>query len=118
MAAPVLRAQFIFYSIPAEMKLIPRDDDNIGRFEVSGKCFDPAKKYVRLRLGNAKDTSIYDKTIKLDEESKFIVQLGIPAEFAEYKLVIYSYDLLGNQTLEKEVPGLVAGDYFIVSGQS
>lgn len=115
----VVRAQFVFYSIPAEMKLIPRDSDNIGRFTLSGKCFDPAKKYVRVLLQNIeKDTYPFNQTVLLDEESKFNVKLGIPAEFSEYKLIIYSMDLNGNQTLEKEVKGLVAGDYYIVEGQS
>ncbi|MBL7932702.1 MAG: T9SS type A sorting domain-containing protein [Bacteroidia bacterium] len=101
------------------MKLIPRDDDNMGRFVVAGKCFNPEKKYVRLLLHNAEnDTYIYDKTIRLDEESKFSATLEIPAKFEEYKLIIYSYDEQGNQNLVKEVPGLVAGDYFLISGQS
>lgn len=112
-------AQFIFSSIPAEMKLIPRDTDNIGRFELTGKCFDPAKRFARVLLYDTDNKKyLFDQTLKLDQDSKFSLQLGIPAVFAEHKLIIYSMDALGNQTLEKEVKGLVAGDYFIIEGQS
>lgn len=117
--AIVLRAQLLFTELPVDMKLIPRGADNLGRFTVAGTSLQASKKFVRITLRNTtRQTTHVDKVLSLGTGGKFSIELSIPAAFEEYQLNVYSLDALGNEYLEEQVNRLVAGDYFIVGGQS
>ncbi len=113
------QAQVVFTDIPVDMKLIPRDSDNIGYFSVAGYCVQNTKTSLRIVLKNSESQQLlYDRVLNFEKDGRFNLRLGIPAELAEYQLSIYSIASDGTSMLEQSVNRLVAGDYFIIGGQS
>lgn len=111
-------AQLAFKDLPVHWQMIPRAADNRGHFRVSGNCTNTKISAVRISIRlNSNLSFIYDKLIPL-ENGGFSADLSIPSALADYNLAVYSVDNTNKEVLEREVKELVAGDYFIVTGQS
>lgn len=112
-------AQLSFDEIPADLQMFPRDKYSIGHFTVSGSSSNPAVKSVRMIVRQRNTSSVlYNKLQVLPKNGSFSFTVGIAAQLADYDLEMYSINQDGFEQLEKQVTQLVAGDFFIVSGQS
>jgi len=112
-----LSAQIEFSKIPKYLQLFPRDSSNYGHFEVQG--YSPVAGKLRtlvseMTTGAAVET--FSQTLKAYET--FTVTHKIPACLKEYKLEVFLTENSKEEHREKLVYGLVAGDFFIVDGQS
>jgi hypothetical protein len=114
-----LRSQLVFTSIPSDLQMIPRTSDNSGSFTLQGTCFTPSITGIRSVL-RANSTSIVwqDAYSPLDGNGKFSTPHVVPAQLEDYDLEIYTVDIKNESVLQKTIKKLVAGDYFLVSGQS
>jgi len=112
-----VQAQIEFFKLPSQLQLFPRDKNNFGNFEIKGR----AKAHVKLRTKVSEMSSgkgIEALAIELDSAEFFTIKHKIPAGLKEYKLELFATH--GSQQEQKidSVFHLVAGDFFIVSGQS
>jgi len=112
-------AQLVFSAIPSDLQMIPRDQNNMGLFTVSGSCTDPSILALRFVLRMNKDTSVYmNRLVTIETNGLFSVNLSIPAGLADYDLRVYAAGQGTTEVLKKTVKELVCGDFFIATGQS
>lgn len=119
--SPAAFAQLIFDKIPSDLQMFPRDSEGLGWIQVSGRTTDGSVRGLRLVLQMNTDSSsslFRTEQVPLDEHHGFSVKLAIPARLADYDLRVYVLGQDHQETLYRTIRHLVAGDFFIVSGQS
>lgn len=116
-------AQVTFSSIPLDMQLVPRDlVTNRGIITVAGTV-NIASPYQAIKLKIYRDTTLID-TVRQNlsfsgNVAFFSMQYGIPAELAEYDIAICGIiSGSGREALVDSVVDIVAGDAYIIQGQS
>ncbi len=118
--SPFLPAQISFFSVPADLQMFPRVEAvNSGSFLVSGQCNTENVVAVRSVLReNGADTVIELYEQRLGSERRFDIIHHVPARLSEFSLYIYEVDTKDEALLVKKVQDLVAGDFFVIAGQS
>lgn len=111
-------AQLLFSSLPSDLQMMPRDRSNLGHFTVSGSTTDTSIHAIHILLRRNSDAFLQDDRVLPLKDGNFSTDLSIPALLDDYTLEVYSLGRNKKETLEKTVKQLVAGDFFIVSGQS
>jgi hypothetical protein len=112
-----LPAQIEFSKIPKYLQFFPRDTANYGHFEIQG--YSPSPGVLRTVLSemlSGTPAETFTRTLKAYES--FTVAHNIPACLKEYKLEVFLKEDSQPEQLEKLVYGLLAGDFFMVDGQS
>lgn len=112
-----LCAQIQFVSLPANLQLFPRDENNFGHFEVKGISAFKAK--IRSVVSKKSSGEIIETfAAEVSEGKSFLFQHRIPAMLEEFTLEIFAKDTGYSEHLVRKVNDLLAGDFFIVAGQS
>jgi hypothetical protein len=111
--------QVQFTSFPYELQFFPRDSSGYGFIPVKGKSKTPGIAFLNLELVKTSNDSVtFNKVIKIIGDSNFSTEVPIPAVISEFKLHAVVYDLSGKLLAHDSVGRLVAGDVFMVMGQS
>jgi len=109
-----------FDNLPANYQLYGRDPDNQANVVISGKILAPGfTDFSVLKYRN--DTLVgYQKTaLKYSgSEAPFSFQNKIKAELAEYSFDVYMYKSAGDSSVVAHREKVVAGDFYIIYGQS
>jgi len=108
-------SQINFTSLPGDLELIPRDSADYARFSVSGTC--PSTVTAMKVTISGSMTVSEEKYVKIANGS-FQIPLRLQARLTEYTLIVSFYDGTGKETDKKIVNDIVAGDVFIIGGQS
>ena len=112
-----------FTKIPLDNQLIPRDlSTNKGNAKIEGSV-NASTNYTKLRVEVFRNTSLLNSTdISLNytnfQASFAFNALLIEAELAKYSFKIYGVKSNNTATLVKTVSNVVAGDVYIIQGQS
>jgi hypothetical protein len=113
-----VNAQVNFTAIPADLDLIPRDTDSSGTIVVRGENSDPGYNSVHSQLvAMSNQEVVEDKITDIGPDGLFSFLHHIPAKLQEYELHIYLRSPAAELPV-KTVKRLVAGDCFIIAGQS
>lgn len=104
-----------FSEMPAKYRLYPRDAQNLGHVVVQGTVLDAGKdSAVVIVTRNGAPFSRARATLTYQGGgAAFQFSLPIPAELAEYRI-----QCLINTEVAASVDSIVAGDVFIIGGQS
>ena len=116
-----LSAEIIYENFPQDMQLYARDvPTNQAIVTVSGRAQGVATgDEVELRVYR-NGSIVATQTQPLDyqnDEANFHIQATILAELADYTFVFYTTSG-GTQTIDRTAVNIVAGDVFIIDGQS
>lgn len=112
-----------FSQLPQHKQLYPRSlVTNKGTVHIAGEINDPAQTYKEIRLKAHRNGVALSPILTIPLEwsngmTSFTVDYEIPAELANYKIEVYGFDC-ESETLEACVRELVAGDAYIIQGQS
>lgn len=118
----VVNAQIVYDTVPLNRQLVGRDIiSNTGDIIVNGNVDNTSTPYdslkVKLYRNNIPQDSISKLLIYSGNYAPFNFKIPITAELENYKIEIYGKSG-AVETLEKEVDSLVAGDVFMINGQS
>lgn len=117
-----LSAQIALTDFPEKRQLYPRDlGTNNGLVVAAGSVDNSGAAYTEMRL------KIYRENILIETKTQnlvystggvapFSLSHDIPAELANYKYELYGFD--GAETLEQATDSVVAGDAYIIQGES
>lgn len=108
-------------SFPKDMQLLPRNKNtNKANYNISGKIL-PNSGFSELLLKIYKSESIYKETTyplsNNTSTASFLIPFEINAELSNYTLELYGKKN-NDLTLLKKATKVVAGDVFIINGQS
>jgi len=110
-------AQVTFSKIPKQLQLFPRDENNFGHFEVEGKSTVPATiRTVVSEVASGKLTETF--SLQISPDKVFVINHKIQACLKEYNLEVFITDTSLVEQRVEFIRNLVAGDFFIVAGQS
>lgn len=114
--------QVTFDNIPLDKQLIGRDlNTNLGHIIVTGDVNNAMVTYDTLFIELYRDNTLHDSVSSvLNYDSglaNFNFDISIVAELSNYSIKVYG-QLGATLTLEKTVSDIVAGDVFIIQGQS
>jgi hypothetical protein len=120
LSAGTLAGQVYFTVVPNEMQFFGRGENGFGTIMLAGKASPDTVHFLRASLVRAENDSVTSLTsLKLlGGTGTFSMTLPIRAELSEYKLVIEGLSVLGVTVYTKTVSRLVAGDVFMIAGQS
>lgn len=116
-------AQIIYTKIPLDLQLIARDKEtNLGLVTIEGTVdlsngydFIKIETYRNDLLINTLDLSL----VYTNSNATFVFNTSIPAELANYSFKIYGHKSLDDTlVLDKTISKIVAGDTFVIQGQS
>lgn len=118
-----LFSQVTFTKFPLNRQLIGRDlTTNLGQVLIEGTVDNTSANYAKIKV------EIFRNTIYLGKEeislnfinntAAFNFSIYINAELANYSFDIYSEKSDLSSTLEKKIEKIVAGDAYIIQGQS
>ena len=115
--------QINYNSVPIDLQLVARDKiTNLGNVKIEGDV-DQLSDYGSIKvevyrnevLLNTVDTEL----TYIDSNAPFEFNISIQAELANYSFKIYGYNSSSNiYELDKTVSNIVAGDAYIIQGQS
>lgn len=113
--------QITYLSIPMDSQLVARNlQTNLGTFNIQGKV-DSLSIYDSICLKIYRDSnrvdSIYQSLHYYGDSAPFNFSFEVPAELHEYSVSVYGIKN-GIQTLDTTVVGLLAGDVYVIEGQS
>lgn len=117
-----LSAQIAVTEFPEKRQLYPRDlSSNEGLVVAAGSVDNSGSSYTEIRLKIYRDNVLIDtKTQNLVYSTAgvapFSLDHDITAELANYKYELYGFD--GAETLEQSADSVVAGDAYIIQGES
>jgi len=118
----LLISQISFDSIPADRQLIPRNlSTNLGTIVIKGNAASPGADYDQLQVVLNRDNLFYDsknQNLTYNEGvAQFDFEITIVAEESNYDIEVFG--IKGDDSiLEYSVDSVVAGDVFIIQGQS
>ncbi len=110
-------AQVSFTTFPESFRLFARDTDNFGRFKVEGLSFFSGKIHSLL-LEQDSGKALEDFTVSVEAGKTFSIQHKIPARLSEFHLKVFMINTNSQEILVAEAKHLLAGDFYIVAGQS
>ncbi len=115
-------AQVSFSALPLNKQVVPRNVfTNKGKIEIAGTVNDIGTPYNKIRIKKYRNNIFqqdYNHTLTYQNDiAPFSFSISITAELANYKTEIYGVIGL-SETLIQTVDSLVAGDAFIIQGQS
>lgn len=115
-------AQVIFTSCPIDYQLVGRDIiTNYGSLNISGQAINVNIQYDSILVElyrNEQPYQVYSSVLEFESDTAlFNFNIPIEAELANYSIKIISSASTGNN-LEKVVHNIVAGDVYIIQGQS
>jgi len=110
-----------FTEFPADKQLFPRNIyTNKGTVDIAGVAYSYST-YDQIRLKIYRDDQLFDTQIYnlnySGNQANFQFSVDINAELKEYEIEVYGADN-GSETLEAIAKGLVAGDVYVINGQS
>jgi hypothetical protein len=110
-------AQVLFTKLPRYLQMFPRLQKNYGECYFNGIALDSLSMLSVLSEHN---TGKHQETIKftLKKNEPFNIVHKVPAKLCEYDLTIYTCQPDSTWKIETTIKNLVAGDFFIVNGQS
>lgn len=112
-----LPAQIEFSKLPQYLQLFARDSANYGHFEVQG--YSPFAGTIRTLVSEMTGSIVVESySLQVKSYETFTLQHKIPACLKQYQLEIFLKENGKPEHREKRVLGLVAGDFFIIDGQS
>ncbi|SDS09981.1 Por secretion system C-terminal sorting domain-containing protein [Polaribacter sp. KT25b] len=114
--------QITFNKIPLNKQLVGRDlTTNIGNIIIEGSVSNLAIYYSSIEVELYRNNKIQTTTTKTlnysSNSASFNFNIPILAELVNYSIKIYGLSE-STRTLEKEVTDIVAGDVYIIQGQS
>jgi hypothetical protein len=108
--------QVTFHQLPQDLQLYPRNSQGIASIPIAGRLNAGTKGTISVLVKKGKSPYQYAKTA-LKSSGEFALQVSILAELVEYQVDVFWQN--GNDSLllaHRE--SIVAGDVFLVSGQS
>ena len=121
--SPTFAQQFdlaYFDKLPQDKQLFGRDSTNFADITITGKMQVPGYSYVSIvkyrnnvRTGYQKSSLNYSST-----QAPFTISSKIKAELAEYAFEVYACKSAKDSSLIVRRNDVVAGDFFIIYGQS
>ncbi len=110
--------QVSFTQFPQDYTLIPRNNSNQGIYTINGTLQSNGVEAIRIKI-------IQEGTGIIDERSKnvqgygtnFSIDISIPAITRNHEVEFYTISN-GQESLMRKASNIVAGDVFIVNGQS
>ncbi|MDI1355392.1 MAG: sialate O-acetylesterase [bacterium] len=97
--------------------MFPRDSNNFGHFVVEGKT--KATATVRTSLVDMQSAEVIESFSQhIDSGKTFLFNHKVPAGLHEFNLEVYISDPDFTELKVEVIPHLVAGDFYIVAGQS
>ncbi|WP_158729855.1 LamG-like jellyroll fold domain-containing protein [Flavobacterium sp. I-STPA6A] len=109
-----------FSSIPQDMQFYGRDNQNLATVKVAGTVAIP--NLDKIKVDFYRD-AVFVKTVDQNlvytsGSAPFDLSGTIKAELAQYKIIVSTIDLLGNVNVVAERKDLLAGDAYVIMGQS
>ena len=112
---------FEFNKFPLDNQLYARLlSTNTGTIEIQGECDSSLFESIKYRLYKD-NTLLYesiDTLIFVNGIANFNKNLTINSELSNYTVEVYSIDKYLNESLVKSADNIVAGDVYIIDGQS
>lgn len=110
---------FTFNKLPQDFQLYPRESTNLADITVEGVAKSAEITAISIRVLRNGSINKYQKaTLTFSGSSaKFSTKFQIPAELAEYDFEVYGFKGKDSSLVVKR-KNVVAGDAFLVSGQS
>lgn len=121
LAWSLVHGQITFSTIPMDSQLVARDlKTNLGTVTINGQVnistpYDTV--YIRVLRNNVPKDSIYQPLTYTGNTAPFSFTYSFPAELKEYTIQVYGISAFV-KTLDTTIYGLVAGDVYIIYGQS
>ncbi len=114
--------QVTFSTIPLDKQLVGRDlSTNLGQVVIEGEVNNNSVNYTSIEVDVLRNNAVINTVSSgLNYSSglaSFNFDIAIPAELANYSFNIYG-KTGNNRTLEENVDDVVAGDVYIIQGQS
>ena len=115
-------SQVVFTTIPLDKQLVGRDlSTNLGQVVIEGNVNNNSVNYTSIEVDVLRNNSVINTvSSSLNYASgiaSFNFDISITAELANYSFNIYG-KTGSSRTLEEEVDDVVAGDVYIIQGQS
>lgn len=109
-----------FSSLPADMQLYPRNAGNEADVTISGNVESAGYSYVSVvKSRNGAQASYHRNTLKYaGNVGAFTITSTIKAELAEYTFSVYACKSATDSTLIVTRSNVVAGDLYLIYGQS
>ncbi len=111
-----------FTTVPENLQLFPRDlTTNKGTMTIAGIIESTSYDSIAIKLfRNSTFTSYHGKKLSSAGKGKeaFNISISFPAELAEYSIEIYFQSKRNGSFYLTRRDSIVAGDVFLVSGQS
>jgi hypothetical protein len=112
----MLGQQATFHQLPQDLQLYPRNAQNIASIPIAGRMRAGTTGFISATITKNKAPYSYTKTA-LKTSGEFALSLPIRAELANYTLTVFWLNGKDSTFLAKR-ENIVAGDVFLVSGQS
>ncbi len=115
--------QINYTAVPIDLQLVARDKvTNLGNVKIEGNV-DQSSGYDSIRVEMYRNevllNSVDNELIYIDSKAPFEFNVSIQAELANYSFKIFGYKSSGAIfELNKTISNVVAGDAYIIQGQS
>jgi hypothetical protein len=107
---------FVFSKLPQSYQLYPRAENNAAEVPIEGVTLNKDINAISLRITRNGANYRWQKTA-ISPSVPFATKFFIPAELAQYQVDIYSFKGK-DSSLVTSSKNIVAGDAFLVTGQS
>ena len=107
---------FVFSKLPQSYQLYPRAENNAAEVPIEGVTLNKDINAISLRITRNGANYRWQKTT-ISPSVPFATKFFIPAELAQYQVDIYSFKGK-DSSLVTSSKNIVAGDAFLVTGQS
>ena len=118
--AQQIYAPFVFNEIPQDFQLYARNDKKMALIPISGTIQEKGWKTVSVNVYREGKISGYQKyKVQVNkQEDSFVLNPTIKSERAEYSIKIYASKNDKDSTLITERKNIVAGDFYVIYGDS
>ncbi|MGL5112323.1 MAG: LamG-like jellyroll fold domain-containing protein [Flavobacterium sp.] len=109
-----------FTTIPQDLQFYGRDSQNFASVKVAGNATLPNLKTIKVDFyrNDVFEKSVKQELVYSNGNALFNLSGSIKAELAQYKIIVSTIDLLGNLKIITERKDIVAGDAYVIMGQS
>ncbi|MFM9824655.1 T9SS type A sorting domain-containing protein [Flavobacterium sp.] len=115
--------QITYTKIPLDLQLVARDKTtNLGNVNIEGEV-NLSTEYESLKTEIYRNDVLFNTVVQsltyIDSKALFAFNISIKAELANFSFKIYGYKSSNNlYVLDKTISNVVAGDTYIIQGQS
>ena len=111
---------FVFSQIPQDFQLYARNDNNVGTIPITGTIQDKGWKTVSVLVYREGKLYGYQKVkVQINaQEDSFAANPTIKSEKAEYNIFVYASKNEKDSTLITSRKSIVAGDFYVIYGDS